>query len=97
MLRVVLLLHAIALNVHRRDSFVHPGAGVACLAAMTAWTCFAIWAYDDRRRRVPLLLVADLVVALATILVTPWLKGAGFSATVPAYWVMGTLLGWAGH
>jgi signal transduction histidine kinase len=96
-LRIVLLLHAIALNVYRRDNFVHPVGGVVCLAAMTVWTFFAIWAYDDRRRRVPLLLVADLAVALAALLVTPWLKGAGFSATVPSFWVIGALFAWAIH
>jgi signal transduction histidine kinase len=96
-LRLVLLLHAIALNVYRRDNFLHSAVGVACLAAMTVWTVFAIWAYDDRRRRVPLLLSADLAVALAAILATPWLKGGGFSATLPAYWVMGALLAWAIH
>jgi signal transduction histidine kinase len=96
-LRLVLLVHAIALNVYRRDNFVHPVGGAVCLAFMAAWTVFAIWAYDDRRRRVPLLLVADLAVALAAVLVTPLLKGSGFSATVPAYWVMGALLAWAIH
>jgi signal transduction histidine kinase len=96
-LRLVLLAHAIALNVYRRDSFVHPVGGAVCLALMTVWTFVAIWAYDDRRRRVPLLLGADLAVALAAILVTPLLKGSGYSATVPAYWVIGALLAWAIH
>ena len=96
-LRIVLLLHAVALNVYRRDNLVHPAAGAACLVLMTAWTAFAIWAYDDRRRRVPLLLVADLAIALTAILVTPWLKGSGFSATVPSFWVIGALFAWAIH
>ena len=48
-LRVLLLAHAVVLNVYRRDNFVHPLGGVACLAAMAVWTAFAIWAYDDRR------------------------------------------------
>ena len=96
-LRLLLLAHAIVLNVYRRDNFVHPVGGAACLAAMAAWTGFAIWAYDDRRRRGPLLLVADLAVAVGAILVSPVLKGDGLSATVPAYWVMGALLAWAIH
>ena len=96
-LRLVLLLHAIALNVYRRDNFVHPTAGLVCLAVMTAWTGVAIWAYDDRRRRGPLLLVADLAVAVGAVLVSPVLKGEGLSATVPAYWVMGALMAWAIH
>jgi signal transduction histidine kinase len=96
-LRIVLLAHAVALNVYRRDNFVHPVGGVVCLALMAAWTFFSIWAYDDRRRRGPLLLVADLAAAVAAVLVSPFLKGDGLSATVPAYWVMGALLAWAIH
>jgi signal transduction histidine kinase len=96
-LRLVLLGHAVALNVYRRDNFVHPVGGVVCLALMTAWTLFSIWAYDRRQRRVPLLLVADLGAAVAAVLVSPVLKGDGLSATVPAYWVMGALLAWAIH
>ena len=97
MLRLVLLAHAIVLNVYRRDNFVHPAGGAACLAAMSMWTGFAIWAYDDRRRRVPLLLVADLATAVGAVLLSPVLKGDGLSATVPAFWVMGPLLAWAIH
>ena len=96
-LRLVLLAHAVALNAYRHDNFVHPVGGVVCLGAMTAWTAFAIWAYDDRRRRTPLLLVADLGVALAAVLLSPLLKGDGLSATVPAFWVMGALMAWAIH
>jgi signal transduction histidine kinase len=96
-LRLVVLVHAIALNAYRHDNFVHPAAGAACLVAMAGWTGFAIWSYDDASRRVPLLLVADLAMALAAVLVSPLLKGAGLSATVPAYWVMGALLAWAVH
>ena len=96
-LRLVLLLHAVTLNGYRHDNFVHPVGGAACLVAMAAWTGFAIWAYDDRRRRVPLLLVADLGAAVGAILLSPLLKGDGLSATVPAYWVMGALLAWAIH
>jgi signal transduction histidine kinase len=96
-LRIVLLAHAVALNVYRRDNFVHPVGGVVCLSLMAVWTFVAIWAYDDRRRRGPLLLGLDLAVALGAILVSPVLKGDGLSATVPAFWVMGALLAWAIH
>jgi len=96
-LRIVLLVHAVALNVYRRDNFVHPVGGVVCLSLMAVWTGVAVWAYDDRRRRVPLLLVLDLAVAVGAILVSPVLKGDGLSATVPAFWVMGALMAWAIH
>ncbi len=96
-LRLVLLVHAVALNVYRRDNFVHPVGGAVCLAVMAVWTGVAIWAYDDRRRRVPMVLAVDLAVTLGAVLVSPVLKGGGFSATLPAYWVMGALLAWAIH
>jgi signal transduction histidine kinase len=96
-LRIVLLLHAVALNVYRRDNFVHPVAGAVCLGLMAAWTFVAIWAYDDRRRRTPVLLLLDLAVAVAAVLASPVLKGDGLSATVPAFWVVGALLAWAIH
>ncbi|HEX5088333.1 MAG TPA: DUF5931 domain-containing protein, partial [Nocardioides sp.] len=96
-LRLVLLVHAVVLNVYRRDNFVHPAGGAACLAVMAGWTLFVIWAYDRRSRRGPLLLVADLAVACGAVLVSPVLKGDGLSATVPAYWVIGALLAWAIH
>jgi signal transduction histidine kinase len=96
-LRLVLLAHAVALNAYRRDSFVHPAGGVLCLSLMAVWTFAAIWAYDDRLRRTPLLLVVDLAAAVAAVLASPVLKGDGLSATVPAYWVMGALLAWAIH
>ncbi|HCB02923.1 MAG TPA: histidine kinase [Nocardioides bacterium] len=96
-LRIVLLVHAVALNVYRRDNFVHPMAGAVCLLLMAGWTFVAIWAYDEPRRRGPLLLVTDLAVAVAAIVVSPYVKGEGLSATVPAFWVMGALLAWAIH
>jgi signal transduction histidine kinase len=64
---------------------------------MAAWTAFSVWAYDDRSRRGPWLLVADLAAALGAVLLSPVLKGDGLSATVPAFWVMGALLAWAIH
>ena len=64
---------------------------------MVAWTAFTGWAYLERARRRPPLLLADLAVAVALIAVAPVVKGAGFSATIPGFWVMGALLAWAVH
>ena len=64
---------------------------------MVAWTAFAVWAYADPARRTTTLLVADLVVTLAALLVTPWVKGADFNATIPGFWIAGALLAWAVH
>ena len=65
------------------------------VAAMVAWTAFTVWAYADPARRTPLLLVADLAVALAAILVSPLVKGPDMNATIPGFWVIGALLAWA--
>jgi signal transduction histidine kinase len=94
-LRVVLLVHAVALNLYRADNLQRPVGGLVVVLVMIAWTAFTVWAYADPARRTPLVLVLDLAVALATVLATPVVKGAGFSATVPGFWVMGALLAWA--
>ncbi|MCU1417589.1 MAG: histidine kinase [Schumannella sp.] len=96
-LRVVVLLNAIGLNVYRHGTFERPILAVVCVAVMVAWTAFAIWAYGRPERRTVALLVADLVVAVALVLVTPWVKGADFSATIPGSWIIGALLAWSIH
>jgi signal transduction histidine kinase len=96
-LRVVVLLNAVALNVWRRDNFDHPALGVAAVVVMVAWTGFAVWAYAVRPRRVPALLVADLAIAVGLILASPLIKGEGMRATVPGFWVTGALVAWAIH
>ena len=42
-----------------------------------------------------MLLVADLLVAVAAIAVSPYVKGEGLNATLPGFWVMGVVLAWA--
>jgi signal transduction histidine kinase len=96
-LRVVVLLNAVALNLYRADNFDHPAAGGACVVVMAGWTALAIWAYAVPRRRTAVLLVLDLAVALALVLLSPVVKGPGMQATVPGFWVMGALLAWAIH
>jgi signal transduction histidine kinase len=96
-LRVVLLVNAVGLNLYRADNFHHPRAGAAVVVAMAVWTGVATWAYADRRRRTPVLLVADLGVALAALLASPLVKGEEFRATIPGFWVMAALLAWAIH
>jgi signal transduction histidine kinase len=95
--RVVLVINGIALNVLRRDNFEHPGWGIVAVLVMTGWTAVAVWAYDARRRRVPVLLVADLAVALGLMLASPAIKGEGLHATIPGFWVAASLFAWAVH
>ncbi|MCW2793592.1 MAG: hypothetical protein JWO76_2690, partial [Nocardioides sp.] len=97
MLRVVLLLNAVALNLYRADNFEHPLAGAVCVVGMVVWTGFAIWAYDAAGRRTWRLLVADLAVAVGMLLVSPLVKGENLNASIPGFWVMGALLAWAVH
>jgi signal transduction histidine kinase len=96
-LRLVVLVNALALSLYRWDNFQRPSAGAACIVAMVAWTAFAIWAYGEHRRRTLPLLAADLAVTVALLLLTPAVKGAGFSASLPGFWVMGALLAWSIH
>jgi signal transduction histidine kinase len=96
-LRLIVLGNVLVLNWYRRDNFAHPTAGLLVLAGLTAWTVFVLWAYADRRRRVPIILVADLGVAVAAILVSPQIKGDGLSATIPGFWVMAVVLAWGVH
>jgi signal transduction histidine kinase len=94
-LRVVVLLNAVAIFAFRYDTYDHPLVGALVIAFLAAWTAFVIWAYAAPERRVWLLLIADLVVAVAAIAVTPYVKGPGLSATLPGFWVMGVVLAWA--
>ncbi|MFC6286566.1 MacS family sensor histidine kinase [Nocardioides sp. GCM10027113] len=96
-LRVVLLVNAVALNLYRAGNFDRPAVGVAMVVAMAAWTGFVVWAYADHRRRTPVLLAADLAVAVALLAASPWAKGPEWQSTVPGFWVMGALLAWSLH
>lgn len=96
-LRVVVLLNMVGLNLWRRDNFQHPVSALAVVLLLTAWTLFTLWVYADPRRRVTALLVVDLAIAVSALLVTPLLKGDGFNATLPGFWVMGAMMAWAIH
>jgi signal transduction histidine kinase len=96
-LRVVLLVNAVALSIYRADTFQRPTAGAACVVVMIVWTGFATWAYADERRRTFPLLAADLALAAALLLATPLAKGADFTASLPGFWVIGALLAWSIH
>lgn len=96
-MRVVVTINMVGLNAYRRDNFQHPSIGLAIVLALAVWTAVAIWLYHDRARRTPVLLVADLAIAVAAIAVTPLVKTPDFNATIPGFWVMGALLAWAIH
>lgn len=94
-LRVVLLVNAVAINAYRADDFERPAAALVTVLALAAWTAYVVYAYADPARRTPVLLGLDLAVTVAALVSSPLLKGADFQATVSGFWVMGALLAWA--
>ncbi|MFL6155341.1 MAG: MacS family sensor histidine kinase [Marmoricola sp.] len=94
-LRVVVLVNAALLFLHRMDGYPHGTLGLWIVIGLAAWTAFTVWAYSSAARRVTPLLLADLAVACAAILATPAVKGEHFNATLPGFWVTGAVLAWA--
>ena len=91
-LRWVLLINAVGLNLYRADDVQRPVGATACVVMMIVWTGYVSWAYLALGRRTPLLLTADLGVALALLVATPLVKGADFAATIPGFWIAGALM-----
>lgn len=96
-LRVVVTLNTLAMAAWRWENHRHPGWTMVALTVLVAWTVAVVWVCRAPQRRVPALLVADLVMAAALMASTPLLKGPDFNATVPGFWVMGAMLLWAIH
>lgn len=96
-LRVVVLINALGLTIYRAANFDPPAAALVCALVMVGWTAFALWAYAAPARRTAVLVGADLAIALGLLLVTPLVKGPGFQASVPGFWVSGALLACAIH
>lgn len=96
-LRVVVLVNALVLNLYRWDDLARPVVGGLALAVMTGWTAFVVVAYDRPAWRRSPQLVADLVVTVALLLVSPLAKGPDATSTVPGFWVMGVVLAWGVH
>lgn len=94
-LRLVVLLNSLGIYLWRYDGYDHPAVGALVMVVLVLWTAFSMWAYAAPHRRRPWLLVADLVVALAAIGISPYVKGEGLNATLPGFWVMGVVLAWA--
>lgn len=99
LLRVILLVYAVYWNLAARWSRYedgHPTLALVVLGFLAAWTAFTLWAYDKPSRRTPVLLGADLAVAVSTMLVTPYLQSAdSVTATLPTFWVFGVVIAWA--
>ena len=96
-LRLVVTANMVGFAAVRWETIERPVAGVVVLALLVCWSGFVSWAYADDRRRTSGLLVADLAVAVASLVATPWLKGDHFGATIPGFWVMTVVLVWAAY
>jgi len=94
-LRFVVLVNAVGIYVMRAAGYDHPRVGYLVMAFMAVWTLFVVWAYAAPSRRRPWLLVADLLVAVVAIGLSPYVKGESLQATLPGFWVMGVVLAWA--
>lgn len=94
-LRVVVLLNALGLYSLRYTRYDHPAVGWSVMGLLVAWTGFVVWAYACAERRRTWLLSSDLLVSVAAIGVSPYVKGPGLNATLPGFWVMGVVLAWA--
>jgi len=96
-LRVVLLLNTLVLLALRAQDVQRPTVAVVGVVAMVVWTAFATWAYAAPRRRTPVLLAADLAIALALVVASPVVMEDGVTASLPSFWVIGALVAWAIH
>jgi signal transduction histidine kinase len=96
-LRVVLLANTLAIFFYRWSGYERPVVGVIVMGGLVFWTGVVTWAYDAAVRRGPVLLVADVAVALVAILLTPWVKGAVVDTTLPGFWVAAAVLACAIH
>jgi signal transduction histidine kinase len=98
-LRFVVAAYAVVLNALRWREFEHPLAGWVVVGVIVVWTFVAAWAYDAPRRRGLPLLVADLLVAVATLLSTPYVQSdamlARHASTMPSFWVIAAVLAWS--
>ncbi|MDF1605169.1 DUF5931 domain-containing protein [Nocardioides sp. YIM 152315] len=96
-LRIVVLANAVVLAVYRADDVGRPAAMAACVVTMIGWTGFATWAYAEPHRRGRALLAADLAIAVAMLLASPYVMADGATASVPGFWIIGALIAWAIH
>jgi signal transduction histidine kinase len=95
-LRLVLVVNTVGLNVYR-GGFEHPVAGWLLVGALVAWTCLISCVYAAFGRRTTPWLLADMLVAVVSVALTTAVKGDGWHATVPGFWIMGAVLAWSIH
>jgi len=98
-LRVVVATYAVVLDVSRWRELERPALGWLVVGVIVVWTVVAGWAYESPHRRALPLLVADLAVAVGSLLATPWAESeamlARHASTLPSFWVVAAVLAWS--
>lgn len=93
--RLVLLGYAVVVNLLHVQDYRHPLAAGAVLGILATWTLAAPWLYSaaDRRSR---LVVTELALAVAALLLTPWVQGATAAEpdtpTLASFWIAAPVL-----
>lgn len=93
--RLVLLGYAVVVNALHVQDYRHPLAAGAVLGILATWTMVAPWLYKAVARR-PGLIVAELALAIAALLITPWVQGATAAdpdtPTLASFWIAAPVL-----
>lgn len=97
--RFAALAYVILLAVRNLARYDRPATAVVVLLAMAGWTILTAYAYARPTWRSWPLLGTDLAIALAALLITPWVVGrAALNAGVPTLgvaWLAAPVLAWA--
>jgi signal transduction histidine kinase len=93
--RVVLLGYAVVVNALHVQDYRHPLAAGAVLGILATWTLAAPRLYRVATRR-PRLVMTELALALAALLLTPWVQGATAAdpdaPTLASFWIAAPVL-----
>lgn len=93
--RLVLLGYALVVNALHVQDYRHPLAGGVVLAILSAWTLVAPWLYRVAARR-PRLIATELTLAIAALLLTPWVQGPTAAdpdtPTLASFWIAAPVL-----
>ena len=93
--RLVLLGYAVVVNALHVQDYRHPLAAGAVLGTLSTWTLVAPWLYAVAARR-PRLVVTELALAIAALLLTPWVEGAMAAdpgtPTLASFWIAAPVL-----
>ncbi|MEU3414516.1 DUF5931 domain-containing protein [Streptomyces sp. NPDC006658] len=97
--RVLTMLYAIGLCATAYDQFARPWIAVAYYAVLAVWTLATLPRVSGAARCTGRFLAADLAIALAGILLTPFADShqriAGGGPTLPSIWTAGAVLAFA--